>query len=95
MNLLKIRQLNESRLLRLKHATLRLKKLRSLFKHTLKINVSLYELSLKFLNSKLNMRFYNNLDKEAEDFKELKDGQRTLHIIKYSHYQKDRDIIYI
>jgi len=43
-------------------------------------------LIIKFFSSKLNLRPYNNLDKEIEDFKEYRNKLETQHIIKYSYY---------
>ena len=40
---------------------------------TLKINISFYKLPFKFFSSRLNLKFYNKLSKEAEDFKDLWD----------------------
>jgi len=61
----------------------------------LKINISFYKLLFKFFSNKLNLKLYNNLDKEVKDFKELRDELGTQHIIKYFYYQEDRDITYI
>jgi len=38
------------------------------------------------LGLRLNIRLYNNLDKETENFKELRDGQGTPHTTEYSYY---------
>jgi len=35
---------------------------------TLKVNISLYKFPFKLLSNKLNLRFYNKLSKEIEDF---------------------------
>jgi len=43
----------------------------------LNINISFYKLLFKSFNSKLNLNFYNNLDKEVEDFKDFKDELGT------------------
>jgi len=40
---------------------------------TLKISISFYKLLLKFFSSGLNLRPYNKLCKEVEDFKDLED----------------------
>jgi len=37
----------------------------------LKINTSFYKLPFKFLNSRLNLKPYNKLSKEIEDFRYL------------------------
>ena len=39
----------------------------------LDLSQSLRQFFIKFLSSKLNIRFYNKLSKEAEDFKDLCD----------------------
>jgi len=41
----------------------------------LKVSASFYKLLFKLLSSGLNLRLYNNLNKEAEDFKEPRDEQ--------------------
>jgi len=40
---------------------------------TVNLIKSIRELIIKFLNSKLNIRLYNKLSKEVEDFKDLED----------------------
>ena len=39
----------------------------------LKISISFYKLLFKLFSSKLNLKFYNRLSKEIEDFKDLED----------------------
>jgi len=43
------------------------------------------------LSFKLNIRFYNRLDKEVIDFKEPKSGPVVLYTTKYFHHQDGED----
>jgi len=73
MNLLKILNLYKGNLLGLNSVSRLLRVISGLLKVLLELRKSKWQLTLKPISLRLNIKLYNKLSKEVEDFKDYKD----------------------